>query len=80
MNTTFGCHPLQPAPSPLPANYGAAHLFKNLRDLNMMSLFNGVERSPDDWNKLAARAGLRVERVWECRGLVSITELRAAIN
>ncbi|TCD63172.1 hypothetical protein EIP91_005869 [Steccherinum ochraceum] len=65
-----------PAPYPLPANYGFAHRFQNMRDLNMLTLFNGRERGPDEWKELARKAGLRVEKIWECRGYVWITEMR----
>lgn len=64
------------APSPLPANYGYAHQLAHHMDLNMMTLFDAKERSPEDIAELASRASLRVARVWECRGIMSITELR----
>lgn len=37
---------------------------------------NGKERTADEVAVLAVRSGLRVEKVWVCRGLVWITELR----
>ncbi|KAH8090989.1 S-adenosyl-L-methionine-dependent methyltransferase [Cristinia sonorae] len=66
------------APAPLPLNFGLANRYQHLRDLNMMTLLNGRERSPEEFGELARRAGLRVERFWECRGYVWITELRLA--
>lgn len=78
LNTTLGSPAIAPAPAPLPANYGTALRMAHCRDLNMLALSNGQERTPEDLAQLAARAGLRVERVWPCRGLVWITELRRA--
>ena len=78
LNTTLGSPAIAPAPAPLPANYGTALRMAHCRDLNMLTLSNGQERTPEDLAQLAARAGLRVERVWPCRGLIWITELRRA--
>lgn len=47
-----------------------------MRDLSMMGTSNGKERTADELSVLAEKAGLRVEKVWVCRGLVWITELR----
>lgn len=76
MNTTLGCAELAPAPAPLPANYGAFTRLAHERDLDMLTLINGIERTPAQLRALAARAGLRVARIWECRGIIAITELR----
>ena len=76
MNTTVGSPLLESAPAPLPANYGSASIFKNMQDLAMLALFNGTERTPEQMGALAARAGLKVVKIWECRSLVSITEMR----
>ncbi|GJE89686.1 O-methyltransferase [Phanerochaete sordida] len=78
LDTTRGSPHIAPAPPPLPANYGCALRMAHARDLNMLALSNGRERTPADVARLAARAGLRVARVWPCRGLVWITELRVA--
>ena len=78
MNTTCGTEALASAPAPLPANYGYGHRFQNLRDLNMMCLFNGRERTADEFKSLAERSGLKVAKIWEVRGMVSITEMRLA--
>lgn len=64
------------APSPLLRNYGYASRFKHMRDLSMMTLMNGQERTLEEWTWLVDKAGLRVEKVWECRGVVWIMELR----
>ncbi|KAH9925252.1 S-adenosyl-L-methionine-dependent methyltransferase [Fomitopsis serialis] len=67
---------LKPAPAPLPTNYGRANAFKGMHDMWMLSLFNGGERTPEQLGAIAARAGLKIEKIWECRGPVGITELR----
>lgn len=76
MQTTAGSPHLKAAPPPLPANYGLAHSFANLHDLFMFVMFKGGERTAGEFAALAARAGLKLTRVWECRGLTSLTELR----
>lgn len=76
MHTTVGSSLLESAPAPLLANYGSASIFKNMQDLAMLALFNGTERTAAQLSTLAARAGLKVVRIWECRSLVSVTEMR----
>ncbi|KDQ12506.1 hypothetical protein BOTBODRAFT_134671 [Botryobasidium botryosum FD-172 SS1] len=76
MNTTLGCPELEPAPKPLPANYGYEMRFSHARDLAMMSIINGRERTPEMTRELAARSGLEVTKIWESRGCVAFTELR----
>ncbi|OSX64691.1 hypothetical protein POSPLADRAFT_1031734 [Postia placenta MAD-698-R-SB12] len=76
MQTTAGSPHLKPAPAPLPANYGFAHTFANMHDLLMFSMFNGGERTVGGFESLAVRAGLKVTRVWECRGFTSLTEMK----
>ncbi|KAH9927650.1 S-adenosyl-L-methionine-dependent methyltransferase [Fomitopsis serialis] len=76
IHSTIGSRYLSSAPSPLPANYGYAHKLAHIRDMNMMTLFNGMERSPEDLDALAQRVSLKVAKVWECRGMISITEMR----
>ncbi|TFY61604.1 hypothetical protein EVJ58_g4421 [Rhodofomes roseus] len=75
MHTTVGSPLLKSAPAPLPANYGSASIFKNMQDLAMLALFNGTERTPEQLSALAARAGLKVVKIWECRSILSITEM-----
>ncbi|KZT74216.1 S-adenosyl-L-methionine-dependent methyltransferase [Daedalea quercina L-15889] len=67
---------LTTAPAPLPPNYGRAHAFTGMRDMLMLSLGNAMERTPEQLAMIANRAGLRLEKIWECRGPFSITELR----
>ncbi|KIK64596.1 hypothetical protein GYMLUDRAFT_981809 [Collybiopsis luxurians FD-317 M1] len=80
MNTTIG-QPRIPegglgaAPSPLPKNWGHSARFSHMRDLIMMTLFNGRERTAEELAALAEQAGLKVVRIGPCRGLLWITEL-----
>ena len=67
MNTTLGFPELAPAPVPLPTNYGSFMRLSHERDLDMLTLFNGIERTPAHLSNLATRAGLKVAKVWECR-------------
>ncbi|KAJ7350698.1 hypothetical protein DFH08DRAFT_862171 [Mycena albidolilacea] len=63
------------APEPLLPNYGAPQRFIHCRDLNMMNLINGTERTVSEMNLgIINRAGLVVQKIWECRGAVHITE------
>jgi hypothetical protein len=76
MNSTLGCPELKPAPAPLPANYGYYTRYSHARDMAMMGIINGIERTPDQFRALACAAGLRVTKIWECRSQVSIVEMR----
>ena len=80
MNTTFGSPQLHGAPSPLPANYGYYTRYSHHRDLAMMGIINGIERTPRQFRELVEEAGLRVERIWECRSQVSVVECRAVFG
>ena len=75
VHTTRGSKFLAPAPAPLPANYGHAHVLAHHRDLNMLTHFNAQERRPEDMEELGRAVGLRVAKVWECRGMLAITEM-----
>ena len=66
------------APSPLLANYGVGVRFSHQRDLCMMGIINGIERTPAQLQAIVERSGLRIEKVWECRSQVPIVELRLA--
>ena len=66
------------APEPLPANYGASVRFSHQRDLCMMGIINGIERTPDQLKVIVEDSGLRIEKVWECRSQVPIVEVRLA--
>ena len=76
MNTTGGCDELEPAPSPLLANYGVYCRYSHQRDIAMMGIINGIERTPAQFKEIIEAAGLQMERIWECRSQVSIVEVR----
>ena len=76
MNTTLGFDGLVPAPSPLLANYSLYTRYSHQRDLTMMGIINGIERTPAEFSALVEQAGLKVEKIWECRSQVSIVEVR----
>ncbi|KAI5926688.1 S-adenosyl-L-methionine-dependent methyltransferase [Camillea tinctor] len=74
MNTTRGCKELPRAPEPLPANWGYYTRYSHQRDLAMMSIINGIERKPAEFNDLIERAGLRLRKIWDCRSQVGLVE------
>lgn len=74
MNTTTGSKELASAPWPLPANYGYWTRYAHQRDLAMMGIINGIERTPEQFRSIVERAGLRLVKVWECRSCVGIVE------
>lgn len=77
MNTTLGYPDVLPsAPQPLPANYGTNVRFSHQRDLCMMGIINGIERTPAQLAAIVEKAGLRIEKVWEARSQVPIVEVR----
>ena len=85
MNTTLGVNhshqkDLSSAPTPLLDNYGYYTRYSHHRDLAMMGIINGIERTPSQFRELVEEAGLRVERIWECRSQVSIIEVRAVLT
>ena len=75
MNTTLGCEELSKAPEPLPANYGYYTRYSHQRDLAMMSIINGIERTPAQFRDIIERAGLKMMKIWECRSQVSLIEI-----
>lgn len=75
MNTTLGCPELQAAPTPLPRNWGYYTRYSHQRDLAMMSIINGIERKPAELRDIAGRAGLRLNKIWDCRSQVGLVEL-----
>lgn len=74
MNTTEGDPDLKSAPSPLPANYGYYTRFSHSRDITMMSCINGIERTPAEFKNILEAAGLKLNKIWECRSQVSLIE------
>lgn len=63
------------APKPLLANWGYVKRYSHQRDLAMMSIINGIERTPDEFRVLASKAGLVVRKMWECRSQVGLVEM-----
>ncbi|KAH9938266.1 S-adenosyl-L-methionine-dependent methyltransferase [Fomitopsis serialis] len=41
---------------------------RNTHDLAMMAIHNAMERTPEMLEAVATRAGLKVTKIWECRG------------
>ncbi|PWN88010.1 S-adenosyl-L-methionine-dependent methyltransferase [Acaromyces ingoldii] len=61
--------------APLPANYGDAARFSHQRDINMMGLINGIERSPAEFDALVEQAGLVVKAFHPCRSQIGLVEV-----
>lgn len=41
-----------------------------------MTMLNGIERTPEQFETLVGKAGLRVERFWDVRSQVGLCEVR----
>ncbi|KZT65014.1 S-adenosyl-L-methionine-dependent methyltransferase [Daedalea quercina L-15889] len=78
IHPTSGSASLKNAPKPLPANYGLPHLNKNYMDIVMFALYGGKERTPEQFAHNAEQAGLKIEKIWECRGPLSIIEMSSS--
>jgi hypothetical protein len=76
MNTTLGFDQIARAPEPLPANYRVVMRYSHQRDLCLMATLNGIERTPAQFKDIVEKAGLRIERFWECRSQVGLIEVR----
>jgi hypothetical protein len=74
MNTTLGCKEIESAPKPLPANYGYFTRYSHQRDVAMMALINGIERTPEEFKDIAGRAGLVLRKIYDCRSQVGLVE------
>lgn len=75
MNTTLGSDELESAPFPLPANYGYYTRYCHHRDLGLMSVINGIERTPEEFKAMVESAGLKIKKIWECRSMNDIVEV-----
>lgn len=64
------------ASSPLPINFGSAKRSSHARDLALMTMLNGIERTPEQFEGTVQKAGLRVERFWDVRSQVGFYEVR----
>ncbi|OAP57195.1 hypothetical protein AYL99_07933 [Fonsecaea erecta] len=78
MSTTLPSDKLKSAPAPLLANYGVGMAPAHMMDLNMMMMTNGRERTPAEFERIVRAAGLVMDKIWECRGPLSIIECRLA--
>jgi hypothetical protein len=76
MNTTNGCNEINSAPSPLLANYGYYTRYRHSRDISLMAVLNGIERTPPEFSQLIKKAGLRLIKFWETRSLFGIIEVQ----
>ncbi|TFK96572.1 S-adenosyl-L-methionine-dependent methyltransferase [Pterulicium gracile] len=56
---------VEASPAPLLPNYGSGSYRGYAQDVNMMTLFNGKERTITDMRNLGERCGLEVVRVWD---------------
>lgn len=74
MNTTVGFADIASAPEPLPANYGYFVRYSHQRDITMMSIINGIERTPGEFKDIIERAGLVMRKIYDCRSQVSLIE------
>ncbi|KAL9599305.1 MAG: hypothetical protein Q9219_003932 [cf. Caloplaca sp. 3 TL-2023] len=74
MNTTLGSAQITPAPAPLPANYGSFTRWSHQRDITMMSIINGIERTPAEFGQIIEKAGLVISKIYACRSQVSLVE------
>ncbi|KAF4229636.1 hypothetical protein CNMCM6457_006269 [Aspergillus fumigatiaffinis] len=75
MNTTAGfAGRITSAPDPLPANYGYFTRYSHQRDIAMMSIINGIERTPAEFQDIIERSGLVMSRIYDCRSQVSLVE------
>lgn len=75
MNTTLGCPEMKRAPLPLLANYGYYTRASHSRDITMMAVINGIERTPAQIKALVEAAGLKLQKIWECRSVMSLVEV-----
>jgi len=53
------------APEPLLVNFGAGNIRPYYNDLSMMLMFNGRERSLDEFKALGNEAGLKFVKLWD---------------
>ncbi|KAL4900543.1 hypothetical protein BDW74DRAFT_182629 [Aspergillus multicolor] len=70
---------LRPAPAPLPANYGYYTRYSHQRDITMMSIINGIERTPAEFERIITQAGLAMTRIYDCRSQVALVECRLPV-
>ncbi|KAF4211554.1 hypothetical protein CNMCM5878_002502 [Aspergillus fumigatiaffinis] len=59
----------------LPPNYGVHKRYSHQRDLDLMAIANGIERTPAEFSALFLQAGLTLKKIWPCRSQISILEV-----
>jgi hypothetical protein len=72
MNTTLVFEGISSAPEPLPANYGYFARYSHQRDITMISIINGIERTPAQIERIINLAGLSLSKIYDCRSQVSV--------
>ncbi|KAJ5199212.1 hypothetical protein N7491_000229 [Penicillium cf. griseofulvum] len=72
MNTTLGFEGISPAPEPLQANYGYCTRYSHQKDITMMSIINGIEKTPAQLERIINLAGLYLSKIYDCRSQVSV--------
>ncbi|KAF9020760.1 S-adenosyl-L-methionine-dependent methyltransferase [Hymenopellis radicata] len=53
---------------------GYSERYIHMKNLNMMNLINGKERTADEVKRIVNAAGLQVVKIWTCRGSMSVME------
>ncbi|KAK1994702.1 O-methyltransferase [Colletotrichum falcatum] len=76
MHPTCGDALLPNAPSPLLKNYGEFQAMGLISGFILTVSPNGVQRTIHDVNKVVDAAGLKIAKVWICRGLGHVIECR----
>ncbi|WQF87967.1 Putative O-methyltransferase domain, S-adenosyl-L-methionine-dependent methyltransferase superfamily [Colletotrichum destructivum] len=76
MHPTCGDDMLPNAPSPLLKNYGEFQTMGLISGFILTVSPNGVQRTIQDLSKVVEAAGLKIVKVWICRGLGHVIECR----
>ncbi|OJA11232.1 hypothetical protein AZE42_13850 [Rhizopogon vesiculosus] len=64
----------------IPSHFGSASKIISGSSMHMMAMFNGCERSMNEWEKLVRVAGLRITNVYPLRAQASIIECALDIH
>ncbi|TDZ21310.1 O-methyltransferase gedA [Colletotrichum orbiculare MAFF 240422] len=76
MHPTCGDELLPDAPAPLPKSYGAFQAMGLILGFVLTVGPNGRHRTVQEVSNVAEAAGLKIAKVWVCRGLASVIECR----
>lgn len=74
MTTTVRDEALPSAPAPLPANWGTARRCTHTLDIVVMTVMNGIERTPAQFTSLLEQAGLKLKKIWTTRSDLQVVE------